>query len=258
MKLFRILCFFMVGLASVTLQAQGIVLVEQETRDGKTITNQMQLDKTHIRTESHAGENMAFIFDEGAQTARVVNLDKKTYMEMNRAFMQQMQQQMAQMQEQLKNLPSQQRAIMEQAMRGRGGFPGAGAPQAAKIEYRQTGSDRAGQWSCTKYEGFRGQEKVMEVCAVDPKDLGVTPADFEVAKHLAEFLGSMMPQAADRVVVPGSTADQGFSGIPVRRTAYANGRVESVTEIKEVRREAIPASAFEVPAGFKRENPGGR
>jgi hypothetical protein len=259
-KLFRIVCFFTVLLAASALQAQGIVMVEQETRNGKVTTNQIQLDKTHMRSESHAtAESTAFVFDEKGQTARVLNLDKKTYMELDKGMMQQMQQQMAQMQEQMKNLPPQQRAMMEQMMRGRGGIPGmpGGAPPV-KIEYKQTGSDKVGQWSCTKYEGSRGQEKVTEVCTVDPKELGVTPADFEVAKHLAEFLTSFMPGAADQIVTAGNAAEQGFSGIPVRRTSYSGGKVQSVSEIKEVRHEAIPASAFEVPAGFRKENPGGR
>jgi hypothetical protein len=242
-------------LVSAILNAQGIVIVEQQTRDGKTTANQIQLDKTHMRAESHAsGESMAFVFDEAAQAARIINLDKKTYMEMDRAL----KQQLTQLQEQLKNLPPQQRAMMEQMMKARGGIPGGSAAPPAKPQYKQTGSDRVGQWSCTKYEGYQGQEKVIEVCAVDPKEFGVTPADFEVAKHLAEFLQGFAPQAANQIVIAGTAADQGFSGIPVRRTMYANGRVESVSEIKEVRREAIPASAFEVPAGFRKEGPPGR
>jgi hypothetical protein len=245
--------------ATAALHAQGLTLVQQETRQGKTSTNQIQLTKTHMRAETRAsGESMAFVFDEAAQTARVINLEKKSYTEMNRGMMQQMQQQIAQVQEQLKNLPPQQRAMMEQMMRGRGGMPGAGAA-AAKLQYKQSGSDRVGQWSCTKYDGFQGAEKVIEICAVDPKDFGVTPADFEIAKHLAEFLAGFIPQAANQIVVAGTTADQGFNGIPVRRTTIVNGKPDTVSEIKELRREAIPASVFEVPAGFRREGPpGGR
>jgi hypothetical protein len=201
---------------------------------------------------------MAFVFDEGAQVARVMNLDKKTYMELNKAFMTQMQQQLAQVQEQLKNLPPDQRALIEQAMRGRGGMPGARGAAPARFEYKQTGSDKVGQWTCTKYEGYQGTQKVAEICTADAKTLGVTPADFEVAKHLAEFLQGFLPQAANQILVNGAQAEQGFSGIPVRRTTFVNGRADTVSEIKEVRHEAIPASAFAVPAGFTQENPPGR
>ncbi len=250
--------YMLIGIVTARpLQAQGVLFIQQETRDGKTSVSQVQLDKTHIRAESRAtGENTAFTFDAASKTVRSINLDKKTYMEINGAQLQQLQQQMTQMQEQLKNMPPQQRALMEQAMRGRG-MPGMGAV-SAPLTYRQTGSDKVGQWACTKYEATRGQEKIMEVCTVDPKEFGLAPSDFDVAKQLADFLKSLVPQAGDQIVLYGSAADQGFSGIPVRRTVYLNGRVESVSELKEFRRETFPASVFDVPAGFRRENPAGR
>jgi len=258
-RLLRITYFLILALSAASLHAQGLTLVEQQTREGKTTTNQIQLDKTHMKAESHAsGEGMAFVFDEGAQVARVINMDRKTYMELNRAFMEQMQGQLAQVQEQLKNLPPDQRAVLEQALRGRGAALGSAEAQAPKFEYRQTGSDRVGQWTCTKYEGYQGSQKLAEICTVDPKALGIGPADFEVAKHLADFLKEFLPQAANQVLVAGTPADQGFSGVPVRRTTFVNGKPETVSEIKEVRHEAIPASAFDVPAGFKRETPPGR
>jgi hypothetical protein len=253
LKTQRIGLALLLVLIGQTVWAQGITLVQQETRGSKTETSQVQMDKTHIRAESHAnGESTVFLFDGTAKAIRVLNLDKKTYMQMDTAQMQQMQQQMAQMQEQLKNMPPQQRAVMEQMMRGRGGL-GGGPPAAAAIQYKQTGSDKVGQWSCTKYEGYRGQDKVAEVCAVDPKDLGVTPADFEAAKQLADYLKSLMPQMADQMTMYGTAADQGFAGMPVRRITYSNGQVSSTSEVKEFKRGAIPASAFELPAGLKRE-----
>jgi uncharacterized protein DUF4412 len=258
-RLVRIIYFLTLSVGAATLHAQGLTLVEQQTREGKTTTNQIQLDKTHMKAESHAsGEGMTFVFDEGAHVARVINMDRKTYMELSRAFMQQMQGQLAQVQEQLKNLPPDQRAVLEQALLGRGAALGVPTGQAPKFEYRQTGSDRVGQWTCTKYDGFQGTQKVSEICTVDPKVLGISPADFEVAKHLADFLKGFLPQAANQILVAGTPADQGFSGIPVRRTTFENGKPETVSEIKEVRHEAIPASTFEVPTGFKRENPPGR
>ena len=54
------------------------------------------------------------------------------------------------------------------------------------------------------------------------------------------------------------SAEQGFSGVPVRRTSFANGKADSVSEVKEVRRDAIPSAAWEVPAGFSRQAFGGQ
>jgi len=148
--------FLVLFFAANIAQAQGVLFVQQETRDGKTNINQIQMDKTHMRAESHAsGEANAFVFDSTTQVARMINLDKKTYVEINKAQMEQMSGQMnsamAQMQEQMKNMPPEQRAMVEQMMQGRG-MPGPAAA-APKVEYRQAGTDKVGQWTCTKYEG---------------------------------------------------------------------------------------------------------
>ncbi len=241
----------LVAVTLVSAQSQGIVLVQQETKDGKVTTNTLQMDKTHMRMES--GGNTVAIFDGDAQVMRLINMERKTYSEMTKAQLQQMSQQMSAAMEQMKTLPPEQRAMMEKMMAGRG-MPGM-AP-AAPIAYRGTGSDKVSKWSCAKYDGTREKEKVVELCTVEPGALGLTPADFEVAEQLAAFLRSLMPALADEVTLIGSTAAQGFSGIPIRRTSLSNGQVRSISELKDIRREAIPASAWQVPAGFKRENPG--
>jgi hypothetical protein len=253
---FNVLVLATLLLAAHSLQAQGILIVQQETRDGKTTTNQVQIDKTHMRAETHAlGDSQAFVFDGAAQVARMLNLDKKTYMELTKAQMDELGSQMSavmkQMEEQMKNLPPAQRAQMEQMMRG--GMPGMPQANAAPLQYRPAGSDKVGQWSCSKYEGFRGAEKQMEICTVDPKVLGVNAADFEVTKQFAEFMKALAPQVGDQITLFGTTESQGFSGVPVRRTTFSQGKPGVVSEIKEFRRDTFPASVFETPAGFSKQ-----
>ncbi len=263
----RFLLMMAVGVAAAqTVTAQGILMVVQEKSGVNMSTNRMQIDKDHMRAESRGpqGGQTVILFDAPKQVVRMVDMDKKSYMEMTKADMDQMAQQMnsamSQMQEQLKNVPPEQRAIVEQMMRARGGaIPGAGAPQQpAKTQYRRTGTDKVGQWSCTTYDGYRGQDKVSSICAADPKDFGVTAADFEITRQLSKFLSTLNPQAADRTIAIGSPEDQGYSGVPVRTTLYANGNVQSTSEVTEFRRETFPASTFDVPAGFQKESPGAR
>ena len=273
MKVFKLVSLMIPLLTAQALQAQGILFVQQETRDGQSSTNQVQLDKTHMRVETHvSGDDVAVVFDAASQTVRMINFGKKTYIEFNKAQMDQMKQQMAgaaaqmsaaqkQIEEQMKNMPPAQRAIVEQAMRGRGGVPGAGPPAAAaqaRPQYRAAGSDKVAQWSCTKYEGLRGQEKVADLCTVDPRDFGLTAADFDIAKQLAEFLKTLAPQSADQLFMAATPEEQGFSGFPVRQILYANGKVTATIELREFRRETFPASNFEVPAGFTKQNMGAR
>ncbi len=161
----------LIGLVTSPAYSQGIHLVQRETRNGQVTTNNVLLDRTHMRAESRsANEQVAFVFDGSAQVARMINLDKKTYFEMTRAQAQQMGQQadsaMAAMQEQLKNMPPEQRQMVEQMMRARGlgagPARGSGPPAAERIEYRRSGTDKVAQFPCTKYEGYRGQAKVVE------------------------------------------------------------------------------------------------
>jgi hypothetical protein len=254
MKTKTLNCLLTIFFAAGTIHAQGVLMIQQETQNGKTYTSQVQMDKTHIRAESHAAGNTAVVFDGNAQVLRTLDLDRKTYVELDQTRLRQMRDQMAKMEEQMKNLPPQQRAMMEQMMRGRGGMMAA----PPRPEYRQTGSDRVGSWTCTKYEGFVAQQKVVELCTVDPKALGLTAADFEVTKQLAEFVKSMMPQIVGQTTVYGTAEEQGFSGIPVRRTVYTNGQVSLVGEVKEIRHESFPPSTWEVPAGFRQEGMEGR
>jgi hypothetical protein len=248
-KPLALLCSSLVSASTlVAAQAPGIVMVHQETRDGKTTSTNIQIDKSHMRTESGSS---AFVFDGDAQVMRVINNERKSYTEMTKAQMQEMSQQMSAAMEKLKNLPPEQRAMMEKMM-ARGGR-GMGLPSVAAITYKAAGADKAGQWACSKYDGTREGQKVVEICTVEPKALGLTPADFEVAKQLAEFMKSLMPQMAEQITVNGTQAEQGFSGIPIRRSTISNGKVTSTSELKEIRREPIPASAWQVPAGYKRE-----
>ena len=254
---YGIAALFALGLTTVTVQAQGVVFVQKETRGSQSTTSLVQMDKDHIRTESRSsGDESAFVYDGPKQTARMINISKKTYMEMTKSDMEgikkQMDGAMAQMQQQLAGMPAAQRAMVEQMMQGRG-MPGMPAAAPPKVDYKQTGSDKVGQWTCTKYEGSVGGQRTTEVCTVDPKEFGLAPADFAAAQQLAEFMKALMPEVADRAFVNGTVQSQGFAGVPVRRTTFKNGAVESTTETTEFRRETLPASTFETPAGFKKE-----
>jgi hypothetical protein len=245
------------GVAAQTVYAQGILIVQREGKD----TNRIQIDKDHMRVESTSGGNPTiFMYDAPKQVARIVNVNDKTYREITKTDLEQLRSQlngaMAQIQEQLKDMPPQQRQAFEQMLAARGAIPQSAA--APKTQFRKTGSDKVGQWSCTTYDGFRGTEKVSSVCTVDPKEFGVSGSDFEVTQQFQEFMKTMAPEAAERMFLFGKGEEQDFSGIPVRRTNYRNGSAESVTEVTEFRRETIPASSFDVPSGFRKEAFGGR
>jgi hypothetical protein len=246
-------------LAASPLQAaDGVLVIEKTTSGANTQTNQIQIEKDRMRAETagQAGEKQTIVFDGVKQVLWIINDAKKSYNEMTKADIDriggQMSDAMARMEEQLKGLPPAQRAQIEAMMKGRG--IGAAAAQAPKTEYRKTGTDKVGSWTCDKYEGTQNNQKVSELCTVEPSTIGFTMADFQVTKQLMEFFRKLAPQGADRMFAVGTPEEQGFGGVPVRRVAFLNGQQQSVSETAEVRRQTFPASTFEVPAGYQKES----
>ena len=256
--------FLFAGIALLTVPlvaADGILIVEKTTKGGTTTTHQVQIERNRMRAESASpsGGKQIMVFDGAAQVMTMIDVDKKTYSEMTKADVDQMGGQMtaamAQMQEQLKNMPPEQRAQIEAMMKGRGAA--MGAPAAPKTEYRRAGTDTVGKWTCDKYEGFQNNQKVSEVCTVDPKVIGFATTDFDVTKQMMAFFQKLMPQNADQMFSIGSTEAQGFSGVPVRRVISV-GPQQTVVELTEVSRQSFSDSLFAVPEGFQKQPGFGR
>ena len=240
--------------ASPLAAADGILIVQKTTSAGGTASHQIAIEKTRMRAEApgRGPEKQSFVFDGTKQVMWLVNDEKKTYSEITKEDVDRLGSQaadaMTQVQQQMQSLPPEQRARIEAMMRGRG-LPGAAAP--ARIEYRKTGTDKVGAWTCDKYDGYRGDQKISEVCTVDPKTLGFALEDFEVSRQLAAFFAKLVPQGADSVFRIGRGEDGGFSGVPVRQVTI--GPPQSSWEITELKRQAFPDSTFAVPSGYTKE-----
>ena len=250
-------------LALPALAADGVVIVQKTTVGGNPPqTNRVQIEGHRMRAEvaGASGAQQIIIFDGGKGVFEIVDLAGKTYTEMTKADVEQLGGQMsaamAQMQAQMKSLPPEQRERIEAMMKGRGMATGGAAP---KIEYKKVGTDTVGKWTCDKYEGWQEGKKVSDLCTVAPRALGLTDADFAVARDLADFfknLTKMLPAGATDMLKIGAPGEQGFQGIPVRSVTQAAGNTIT-SEMSEISRQSIPDSAFEVPAGFeKRSMPG--
>lgn len=244
------------ALGTALQAANGVIITQKVTMGDSARTTQVQFDANHMRAETPGarGESQVVIFDGAKQVLYIVNPERKTYSEMTKEDADKLGAQvndaMAQMQAQMANLPPEQRAQIETLMKGRG--MGAAMGGAAKPEYKKVGTDTVGKWTCDKYEGYVNGQKTMDLCTVDPKVLGFTPADFAVTRQMADFFSRIMPQGASRIFSIGDLATQGYAGIPIRTTTSMMGRT-STSELQDIQRGSIPESAFEVPAGFQKE-----
>jgi hypothetical protein len=242
--------------ADAARAADGLLIVQKVTTGtGAPQVNQTQIDSTRMRAESTGptGGKQVVMFDGTKQVLTMIDPDRKTYSEMTKADVDAMAAQMAPMlaqaQEMMKSLPPEQRAQYEAMMKGRGMTPPGAA--AAKTQYRKTGTDKVGKWTCDKYEGYKGEQKTVDICTVDPKVLGFTASDLAVSGQMAAFFKSFMPQMAEQGFKVGTVAEQGFSGVPVKQTFTIAGR-EMVMEITDVTRQTFPDSVFQVPAGYQK------
>jgi hypothetical protein len=126
-----------------------------------------------------------------------------------------------------------------------------GQTAPVRISYKRTGVTTVRAWSCITYDGFRGADKVVEVCAAEGNAIGVTRQDFTLVQQAIDMAKSIAPaEMIERIPLYGSVDAQGFAGFPVRRISFRNGKPESTTELVEIRREAVPDANFAVPAGF--------
>lgn len=248
------------GLLAVSASAaDGVLLVQKVTiNGGAPQTHQIQIEAHRMRVETagSAGASQVFVFDGTREVMLMIDDAKKTYSEITKADVDALSGQMAgamsQMQEMIKNMPPEQRAKMEAAMKGRG-LPGAApATAASKVQYKKTGTDTVGKWTCDKYEGYTDGKKTQDLCTVDPKALGFNVTDFAVTKDLQAFFQKLMPANASEVFHIGTMEEQGFSGVPVRSTmTTASGSVTS--EITDVHHQAFTDATFQAPAGYQKQ-----
>jgi hypothetical protein len=259
----------------VTPAWAGIRIQEESTNvaTGETSRQEILLDADRMRvnitgkdsTGKDSKTAVMFLTDGGRNRMVMLDKDKNEYREMDQQTMNQMSQQMqgamAQMQEQMKNMPPEQREMMEKMMKGKmGKMPGQGAPPARTV-YTSKGSGSVNGFSCTKYEGVRGAEKVTELCAAKPSEIKFSPSDFQVFEKMKEFMGGFQSAMANSPFAGGGGgnlrdfADPGFEGFPVQQTLFRNGQPELKMETKSIARASLSDADFSLGNAKKVEMP---
>jgi hypothetical protein len=232
---------------------------------GETTKQEILLDAERLRvniTGKDSNTSVMFLTDGGRN--RMVMLDKgrNEYREMDQQTMNQMSQQMqgamAQMQDAMKNMTPEQREMMEKMMKGKlGQIAGRGAAQVRTV-YTAKGGGAVNGFTCTKYEGTRGAEKVSELCAAKPSDIKFSPSDFQVFEKMKEFLAGFQNALANTPFGGGGfrdMADPGFEGYPVQQTIFRNGQPEMKMETKSIARASFSEADFSLGNAKKVEIP---
>lgn len=267
------------GIIISGLHAQ-VMLVSQVTTmdmDDKEISsNNIYIDKERLCMETQSGDEHTVTVLRPGPLMYVMDLSRGTYMEITKQDMDQMkamaqdanskmaeyQKQMGpqmeqmrkQMEEQMKNMTPEQRKAMEQYM-PKGMMDMAREPE--KTVYKKVaGGVKVGQWTCDKYEGYEGSEKVEEVWATDPAQLGLNESDMKVFEQFGELFGGFGDKQDRNLFKIGSKefeAEQGYPGVPVKTVNYSGGQVESIEEIVKIERKSgFEDALFQVRPNLKK------
>ncbi|MEO8061701.1 MAG: hypothetical protein ABI821_03030 [Pseudomonadota bacterium] len=190
-------------------------------------------------------------------TMYMVDEADKSYVVFDKATMdklaKKMNDEMSQVKEQLAKLPAEQRAQMEAAM---GKIPGMdGNDQKWTVEALDTGkSDKVDGRACKLWDVKRNDELDEQVCVVPFASL---PGKENVQAVFGNF-SKVFDEMAKSVPMLAGMMGNEFSahvktnGYPVRLRSYEDGKLAPEETLMKVwREEAVPASMFEIPAGYK-------
>jgi TonB family protein len=207
--------------------ADGVVIVVRVVaRGNSSMTDEIRVEKSRMRDDVNiaATHLTSQIFDAQQRRLWLVTHVDKTYSELSESDADQYRKEWREL--------------------GRPPMPGV------TTEYRQTGTDTVGRWTCTRYERYENTRRLEELCVLDPQELGLAAADFDVVRRHGEFIPSYPPNFSGLVRISRPDGSV-FDALPVRRVT-GTGDLQLAVEIVDVRRQTFADAIFDVPDGFKR------
>lgn len=192
----------------------------------------------------------------------MINHDDKTYMVLDQAAMdalaKQLEQVMSQMEEAMKNMPPDQRAKMEEMMKQKlHGAYGSGTYVEPVLKKAGTGSVNG--ISCTKYDVFKGDEKIRQHCVANWNSIEGGQEMMTVMLQMADFMDQMAKSFSKAGNILGGQVQfernvfnqlRQMNGFPIQTIEYDKGKVEAESTFKSSEKGSIDAADLEPPAGY--------
>ncbi|MEE8348233.1 MAG: DUF4412 domain-containing protein [Acidobacteriota bacterium] len=246
------------------------VVVEMVSRDLRS-NQESPPDKTYLqndrlRIEPHINDGSpatAMIFRDN--TLFILTQKDRTYIKMNEQTMGQLGAQinsaMKQMQEQLANLPPEQRAMMEQMMKGQmpDGLATGRANSIPSLRIVPAGTERVEPYSCDKYEVYQGQEKTQEICVVPVQQVAALGEVMDTFRIMARFTRKMVESTglgslASMTRNPFQILDE-IDGFPVLTRYFQKGQPTHEVRFKAITQQDLSDDLFSVPTGYREIDP---
>ena len=249
-----LLCVSSVANAGVEMD-----LVTVDAAGNEEMRTKIYAQKDKVRMEEGGNGDATMIFL--GNSFMYVDHKDKTYMVMDEATLEEvsakMNEAMKEMEEQLANMPPEQRAMVEQMMKGQmQGMMGQGA-EAPPPRIEAGGS---GEWQsrkCKEYSVFEGDEKTQDICAADLDDVDGADEVIAAFKNMAAYIEKLtesMPMRPGGQLNPGELMEQ-IDGFPIHTVEYANGRKVREVSLDSVTEKALDDALFQAPEGYRQQDP---
>ena len=237
--------------------AEDLTIVSKMTRNGgEPTTATSYLSTDHARMVQPDGGEAILDLKTGQIT--VIDTRKKEYYVVTRQDMEQM---MAKLQqtmnspemqkakEQMKNLPPDVQKRMQSMMGG----------ASSSVEVKKTGTTRkVAGYNCDNWTITMGPTKT-EHCVTTELPIPVQTWDAyrDFAEGMRSMMASMGPMSKGMADIAAKMKEMRGYPLAVSTSSSFMGRSSTAsTEVVEVKKGAIPASAWEVPAGYRKvDNP---
>ena len=258
---------FILVLFLATRASAGVVL-EIETQDhrlNESGTVLALVDGKDLKMTITSGgdqEKNEMIFRGERREMVVVDHDDRSYMVIDEAMIESIGEQLsgyeAQMREALKDVPPEQRAMVEQMMKGRMPPP-AKAPARSKVEFRNTGErDTKNGYPSVKYEATTDGRKTQEFWVTDWDNVDGGDDAVEAFQAMAGFFKQMRDSMPSFGVDEDADDNpfehmQEMDGFPVLTYEYASdGSIAGESSLRSSTRRAVDPAEFEPPSAYKR------
>ena len=245
--------------------ANAGVVMEMVTKDAagtETDRTKIYAQDERIRME-HSGPGgadatMIFLGDRFLY----VDHSEETYMVMDEAMLEdvssKINEAMKEMEAQLAAMPPEQRAMVEQMMKGQ--MQGMMQKEPRERPALRIESTGRGEWQserCTEYDVFTGDQLSQQICAADLDEIDGGDEMIAAFRSMAAFIEKMtesMPMVSNDQPNPGELMEQ-IDGFPVHTIDYANGSKISESTVDSVAEEDLDDTLFSPPDGYRRQDP---
>ena len=252
---------------TLPLASQAGVALDMVTKDmsgTEKERSQIYAQDGFLRLDSDGGPfaaDVSLIFD--GSRFLVMDHGEKTYIIMDEAMLTRMTDKMSEAMEQMKaelaRLPPEQRAMAEQMMSAQmQGMMGSAEP-APPPRVEATGSAEWGGRACTTYDVFENDIKTQEICAAPLDQIEGAAEMMDTFQGMAGFVKKLSeslpgPLGSSFNQHPGMVAEL-IEGFPIHTVEFRMGEPDSEVSMESIREEALAAAKFEVPDGYKLQDP---